>query len=70
MKINDQRQMSLFDQPEPVAKVSLRDCYVEQIRRDMRTLQEGPDYWHPSKEFFEERINNFREAVLELDGRR
>lgn len=40
------------------------ETYVEQIARDVATLR--MDDCHPSREFYEERIASFREAVREL----
>lgn len=45
-----------------------RDELMAQVRRDFWTLRNGPPYV-PSKEFYEERLARFRQAVIELDKR-
>jgi hypothetical protein len=43
-----------------------RDLLLEQVRRDYWFLRsEGP--FLPSKEFYEERLAKFRQAILDLD---
>ena len=70
MKSKSQNQMSFsFEVPQASpAEQSLRALYIEQIRRDMHTLAEEADCWVPAREFYEERIASFRQAVKDLDA--
>lgn len=37
-----------------------------QVARDEQTLRLGPDWWVPSREFFEERVASYRAAALAM----
>ncbi len=53
-----------FSDPPPVAgRLSDLDSYVEQIARDVATLDMDETFWAPSRAFYEERIAAYREAV-------
>lgn len=67
-KPTSQNQIPLDFDKEEVSQHSLRDLYIEQIKRDTRTLREGGEPPAPSREFYEQRIASFREAVMELDA--
>lgn len=58
-----------FDEvaPVPVAPVvSLAELYRLQIIRDSKVLAGDPIFHAPSREFYEERIASFREALSAL----
>lgn len=42
------------------------DQLIEQIKRDMAVLVEDPMYHQPSREFFEQRIAEYRAEVIKL----
>ncbi len=47
----------------PSLAPAMRALYVKQIIRDRQTLALGPLYHQPSREFYEERIARFTEAL-------
>lgn len=68
-------QLSLFDtlEPPPLPPVFIPvirqrtmtyyEGLIATIARDMETLRMDPVFWSPSREFYEERIVNFREEA-------
>lgn len=75
MKRGPSAQLSLFDAPAPgpaavaspsIAGAGYRAALVEQIARDRQTLRLGPDYWHPDRAFYVDRIASLVEAVKGL----
>jgi hypothetical protein len=52
-----------------VAPASYRDGLLEQIIRDSAVLREDPIYHEPSTEFYERRIAQYRQAIIDLDER-
>lgn len=62
-------QLSLFDvvglKQSTTSLLSSRELIVEQIIRDEKVLREGPDYWVPNREFFEQRIRSYREYLID-----
>ena len=64
-------QPSLFDTPEeqpsvPTPKRTYTQCLTEQIIRDERVLAGDPFYHEPSREFYEQRSEAYREELVRL----
>lgn len=56
-------------QPENVVPGSSSAAFralTAQVARDEQTLRLGPDWWVPSREFFEERVASYRAAALAM----
>jgi hypothetical protein len=62
-KSRDQLVFS-FDGPPPQLELTVRQLFVEQIRRDVLALREEEDPWW--KQFYQERIEAYRQSVKEL----
>jgi hypothetical protein len=48
--------------------VIARDLILEQVLRDLQTLRDGSDWWHPSKTFYEERVKSYQSYLKELEN--
>jgi len=49
---------------EGASASGVKQRLIEQIKRDMRVLQEDPIYYHvPGREFYEDRIASFRREL-------